>query len=68
MFHTETTVFCDNCGVEITWGALTQPGLEGRRLLHYCCQDCMEGRLCACGERMEEDDERRGQSQTSMPS
>ncbi len=46
-------VWCDGCGVEITWGPL----LVGNRT--HCCQDCAQGILCDCGERMEMNDERR---------
>lgn len=49
----EDTIWCDNCGVEILWGAI----VVGKR--HYCCRDCYEGRECRCGERMEIEDERR---------
>lgn len=47
------TIWCDGCGVEITWG----PRVEGER--HYCCQDCLDGLPCKCGERMELDERRR---------
>jgi hypothetical protein len=47
------TVWCDGCGAEITWN----PILASKR--RYCCQDCLEGRPCRCGERMELDDDRR---------
>jgi hypothetical protein len=47
------TVFCDGCGVEITWGPTIIRGGE------YCCRDCSEGRACRCGERTDWEDERR---------
>lgn len=53
MVKLEENVFCDNCGVEITWS----PIIEGKR--HYCCQDCKDGLACECGKRMELDDDRR---------
>lgn len=43
--------WCDGCGVEITWG----PVLDGERI--YCCRDCSQDILCACGERMEIDED-----------
>ena len=49
----EDTMWCDGCGVEITW----DPIRFGKR--RYCCQDCLEDRPCRCGERMEIDAERR---------
>jgi len=62
MTHTEGLVWCDNCGVEITWAAIVQVGRDHHRLLHYCCQDCLEGRGCDCGRRLEEEDEMQRQS------
>jgi hypothetical protein len=53
MTRYEKTVFCDNCGVEITWSPVYRSGGE------YCCRDCSERRPCRCGERMEWDDDRR---------
>jgi hypothetical protein len=47
------TIFCDNCGVEITWAPVFLRGGE------YCCMDCAEHRPCHCGDRMEWEDERR---------
>jgi hypothetical protein len=52
------TLRCDGCGVEITWSALVLRSADGRSLLHYCCPDCLDGRECACAERMEQEDER----------
>jgi hypothetical protein len=43
----DQTVWCDGCGVEITWG----PVVAGKR--KYCCQDCAAGLECDCGVRME---------------
>jgi hypothetical protein len=44
------TNYCAGCGVEISVGAVTFKGKI------YCCQDCLEGRPCDCGERMEAED------------
>ena len=43
--------WCDGCGVEITW----VPVQIDRRT--YCCRECSQGIPCACGERMELDEE-----------
>ncbi len=53
----DDTVWCDGCGVEITWA----PVKSGQRL--YCCQDCADGYECNCGARMEEDDYTRGRGE-----
>jgi hypothetical protein len=53
------TVWCDGCGVEVTWG----PVVVGERI--YCCQDCAQGIPCECGALMEMDDERRDLGETS---
>jgi hypothetical protein len=53
MVSIEETVWCDGCGVEITWG----PQVAGKH--NYCCQECLQGLPCRCGERMELEDERR---------
>ena len=52
----ESTVWCDGCGVEILWAALI---VDER---HYCCENCLEGLPCTCGERQEFDEERRAAS------
>jgi hypothetical protein len=56
----DETIWCHGCGAEISWN----PILAGKR--RYCCQDCLEGRPCRCGERMEIDDERR--QEATLPS
>jgi hypothetical protein len=56
MTRTEQGVWCDNCGVEITWAAIVQFGRERHRLLHYCCEECLEGRECECGLLMEQEE------------
>jgi hypothetical protein len=48
----EEAIWCDGCGVEITWG----PWMVGSHV--YCCQDCAQGFACRCGERMEQEEER----------
>ena len=65
MASIENTIFCDGCGVEITWSPVlvrnTGPGfgLLAQRPLRYCCQDCAQGLPCNCAERMELEEERR---------
>ena len=49
----EQMIWCDGCGAEITWGPVL---VEGNP---YCCRDCSQGVLCACGERMEFDEDQR---------
>jgi hypothetical protein len=53
------TLLCDGCGLEITWG----PHVVGKQV--YCCQDCSQNLVCRCGERMEQEDERRSNDFTS---
>ncbi|MBP1703420.1 MAG: Archaeal domain [Chloroflexi bacterium] len=62
MSRIEQTVWCDNCGVEITWGPIVRVGQARHRILHFCCMDCLAGRACKCGERLELEDERRTSS------
>jgi hypothetical protein len=57
----EDTTWCDGCGVEITWGPVLAEGLT------YCCRDCSHGYSCACGERMELDEEQRSVESASTP-
>lgn len=58
----QDVVFCDHCGVELTWTPYythptgSQPGI---RRGEYCCKDCADGYRCKCGERSLLDDERR---------
>jgi len=49
----EGTIFCNNCGVEITWAPIVFKGC------HFCCQDCLNHLQCECGDRMELEEERR---------
>ena len=53
---------CDGCGAEITWAPVIRRRSESTRLFHYCCRDCLDGRLCECGERMVFDEEPRSAS------
>jgi hypothetical protein len=55
----DEVLICVGCGAEITWA----PVMIGQTI--YCCGDCAAGQLCACGERMEWGDERRGEGQAS---
>jgi hypothetical protein len=56
MSNIEQTIFCDGCGVEVFWG----PMIIGNK--RYCCQDCLDGRPCRCGERQEMEDDHRTSS------
>ena len=53
MAHDRDTHWCDGCGVEITWTPVTE------QQFIYCCANCHTGLPCRCGERMEQEDERR---------
>lgn len=53
MSSIEGTIWCDGCGVEITWAPIS----SGRR--RYCCEVCQAGLVCRCGERLEQEDDRR---------
>ena len=59
MSRVEGGIWCDRCGVEITWSPLVKlrPGSLGKN--EYCCNDCYAGLPCGCGERMEMEEERR---------
>lgn len=48
----EETLFCDGCGVEVTWS----PVVSGSQ--YCCCEDCRDGLECSCGDRMELEEER----------
>lgn len=54
MSSIEGTIWCDGCGVEITWAPIS----SGR--WRYCCEVCWAGLVCRCGERLEQEDDRRG--------
>lgn len=55
------TNWCDGCGVEVTWA----PVMDQQFM--YCCADCHSGLPCPCGERMEQEDERRQPGETNLP-
>ena len=46
MARYQDTVWCDNCGTEITW----VPIVTGKN--HYCCQECQDGYRCDCPDLM----------------
>lgn len=52
MVRIEDTLWCDGCGVEITW----VPVYDQHR--QYCCQKCQEGEECDCASRQEMEDDR----------
>lgn len=53
MVQYQETVWCDGCGVEINWSPVIYHNRK------YCCEDCLKGFVCRCGERIEFDEERR---------
>ena len=58
MARSENVVWCDGCGVEITWAPLIDQQRD------YCCEECYQGLPCHCAERLEVEEERgRGQSE-----
>jgi hypothetical protein len=57
----EEMTWCDGCGVEITWGPVV---IDAQA---YCCQDCANGYACACGERMEIDEDLRDVGAETAP-
>lgn len=65
MGSVEETIFCDGCGVEITWSpVIVHPSGKGlaayaKKPRRYCCLACAKGLPCHCAERMELEDERR---------
>lgn len=61
MARDRDTIWCDGCGVEISWAAVVD------QQLIYCCIDCQEGLPCRCGERMEMEDERRQPGSPGVP-
>lgn len=61
MSRSEGVIFCDGCGVEITWGPLVEGSCD------YCCLDCLQGLPCRCGERMEIENDRRGSGEQQQP-
>jgi len=55
MSRLENTIWCDGCGVEITWMPVV------RNQQDYCCQQCLVGIHCECDERQDVDEDRRSQ-------
>jgi hypothetical protein len=60
MAWSEEVIWCDGCGVEISWGPVMVNDKP------YCCQDCAQGYACDCGERMEMDEEMRSAGAESV--
>lgn len=48
MVRYQDTLWCDGCGIEITW----EPVEKDR--LFFCCLSCLEGENCRCGEEEEQ--------------
>jgi hypothetical protein len=48
MVRYQDTLWCDGCGIEITW----EPVEKG--YLFFCCLSCLDGEKCHCGEEDEE--------------
>jgi hypothetical protein len=70
MANIQSDVFCDGCGIEITWTPhYIEPSTHhpGTRRGQYCCSDCAGGYRCKCGERLLLEDERRERSSESLP-
>ncbi len=64
MARVDNILFCDGCGVEITWPPVViAPGPEdgpNAREGVFCCQACAQGLKCSCANTMfEADDELR---------
>ena len=59
MSRLEGTIYCDGCGVEITWAPVVKPGAGPLQRFEFCCQECLQGLECHCGERMELEVDRR---------
>lgn len=58
MARYKDTIWCDGCGIEITW----LPTSKGSQI--FCCEDCALGLRCDCDQRLE-DPEYRGPQQIS---
>lgn len=56
------TIFCDGCGVEITWS----PIIVGDH--KFCCQDCRNGLTCDCGNWLDADEHERSNKNTTIQS
>jgi hypothetical protein len=47
----EGTLWCEGCGVDMTW---TPVLAQGKR---YCCAQCAAGCPCECGYALEDEEE-----------
>lgn len=50
-------LWCDGCGVQISWAPHIHMGEHALEIAYYCCRDCANGFSCDCGYRMELADE-----------
>ena len=48
------TIYCTNCGVEITWLPEVKNGWP------YCCRDCSTSLTCECAGLLELEEDRQG--------
>ena len=48
MISYQDTLWCDGCGVEISWEPVVKDKYE------YCCKLCSQGEKCSCEEPEEE--------------
>jgi len=48
MVRYHDTLWCDGCGIEISWEPVEQESL------FFCCNICLDGDRCRCGEQEEE--------------
>jgi hypothetical protein len=55
MSRYDDTLWCDGCGVEITWVPIIKAGQA------FCCQDCCDGIPCSCYRWSELDLDRRSE-------
>lgn len=55
MVWIENSLFCDGCGVEITWAPVVSQDHH-----YYCCIRCRDGEECDCIREQEGDDDRPG--------
>jgi len=62
MKFSDDTVFCDGCGVEVCWSPVIMHDPIIFKIYHYCCDECLDGLTCKCGERFEIEDDRRSES------
>jgi hypothetical protein len=47
----DVTLWCHNCGMEITWAPVRSWGR------YYCCKLCLRGDICDCRPPTEEEEE-----------